>query len=218
MSMREAVVWPVVKLSDLGERKGWDWLTYNPGVFALFHIMGMQSAPKVARALRETFPSARSFADVGAGTGVYAARLKRSGLEVVACERSRVGRRFAAWQGVAAEDFDLTRQPPAQINRTVDLAYSFEVAEHLPPELGTRLVEFMLQLSPLVVFSAAQPGQGGHGHINLQPLSYWAAEFERAGAVLDPERTEQFRDVLRAQDDFWWIPANSQVFVGRGAA
>ena len=33
----------------------------------------------------------------------------------------------------------------------------------------------------IVAFSAAQPGQGGEGHINERNLSTWAAEFARRG-------------------------------------
>jgi hypothetical protein len=212
MALLSTLQQPILKLSELGERRGWDWLTYNPGIFAIFHIMALRDGPKVVGALQATFPEARSYADIGAGSGAYAAQLRRSGLDVIACEHSPVGRRFAQMQRVESADFDLTREPPATFDRTVDVAYSFEVGEHLPPELGSRMVRFLLELAPTVVFSSAQPGQDGQGHINLQPLSYWQREFEEAGATLDVERTARFAESLRARKAMWWLPANAQVF------
>jgi SAM-dependent methyltransferase len=215
MALLSTLQQPILKLSELGERRGWDWLTYNPGIFAIFHIMALRDGPKVTGAMQATFPEARSFADVGAGSGAYAALLRKAGMEVIACEHSPVGRRFASLQHVDSIPFDLTQEPPAHFDGTVDVAYSFEVGEHLPPALGTRMVRFLLELAPAVVFSSAQPGQDGQGHINLQPLSYWQREFEEAGATLDVERTEQFTASLREREASWWLPANAQVFTRR---
>ena len=57
------------------------------------------------------------------------------------------------------------------------LAESITLAEHLPAEVGPRLVERLCSLSDVVLFSAAQPGQGGEDHINERDPSYWAALF-----------------------------------------
>jgi SAM-dependent methyltransferase len=202
----------ILRSSRFGQRRGWEWLTYHPGVIAFFHWSAVNQSPGVVSSLLETFPDAGSFADVGAGTGVYAARLQRRGRSVVACERSRLGRLMARVQGVRSVSFDLNEPQPAQLDAKVDVAYCFEVAEHLPPELGRRLVEFMLELAPTVVFSAAQPKQGGQGHINEQPLSYWAAEFERAGGEFDAATTTSLLERLDRSGTVIWIAANSQVF------
>lgn len=62
-----------------------------------------------------------------------------------------------------------------------DVAVSLEVAEHLPPERAEGFVADLCALAPLVVFSAAIPGQGGTGHLNEQPPGYWAELFDRHG-------------------------------------
>ncbi|HWF55328.1 MAG TPA: methyltransferase domain-containing protein [Solirubrobacteraceae bacterium] len=208
--VKEAILRAVIKLSWVGQRHGWNWLTYHPGVFAFFHWAALRQAPTVVPALLDTFPDS-SFADVGAGTGVYAAALQRAGRPVLACEHSRMGRVAARAQGVRCVSFDLTTPNPAPLSRRADVAFSFEVAEHLPEALGPRLVSFMLDLAPTVVFSAAQPGQGGHGHINEQPLEYWTAAFERAGARLDDGATATLRRRFDGTG-FGWLPSNSQVF------
>jgi hypothetical protein len=53
-----------------------------------------------------------------------------------------------------------------------------EVAEHLLPASSEFLIYWLTKLSPVVIFSAAVPEQGGHGHINCQPLDYWQRLFE----------------------------------------
>jgi SAM-dependent methyltransferase len=119
--------------------------------------------------------------DVGAGSGTYSATAQRLGKQVVACEHSRLGRLVAKLQNVRVYPFDLGKELPAQLNESFDLAFCLEVAEHLSPDLGDRLVDFLALRAPVVVFTAAPPGQGGIGHVNEQQKAYWIARFERRG-------------------------------------
>ena len=77
---------------------------------------------------------------------------------------------------------DLTRPlPDAVLYERHDLALSLEVAEHLPEARAASFVGELCELAPVVVFSAAVPGQGGTGHVNEQWAEYWARLFERNG-------------------------------------
>lgn len=171
----------------LGERLGLQWLTYNPLVIRYYHQLALADAPAVATALDEVFPATRSWVDVGAGSGAFSAEAARRGKTVSACEHSRVGRLYARRQGVDSRPFDLTREPPAVLDGPFDLAFCFEVAEHVPPALGDRLVTYLVELAPRIVFTAAHPGQGGYGHVNEQPREYWIRRFESAGTAYRPE-------------------------------
>ena len=62
-----------------------------------------------------------------------------------------------------------------------DLVICLEVAEHLPKERAEGFVEDLTKLGDLVLFSAAMPYQGGNGHLNEQPVSYWIELFARRG-------------------------------------
>lgn len=62
-----------------------------------------------------------------------------------------------------------------------DLAVCVEVAEHLKPERGPSLIDDLALLSDTIFFGAATPGQGGTGHINERPHSYWSAMLEKHG-------------------------------------
>jgi hypothetical protein len=167
------------RLSRLGERRGWDWLIYNPLTMWSYHRMGRRDAPGVMAAVGQVFPERGRYVDVGAGSGAFAAAAARRGIRVHALERSRAGRAIASAQRVDAVPFDLASTQPA--GHEAELAYCFEVAEHLTPALGDRLVTFLAGVAPVVVFTAAPPGQGGCGHINEQPQAYWEDRFRAAG-------------------------------------
>lgn len=194
---------PVTRVQEVatavGERYDIAWLTYNPLVFRYYHRMALNLAPGVMRAIANTFPAVGSLVDVGAGSGAYAAEARRHGWRIVACEHARAGRAMARRQGVEARPFDLALDPPSDVKADFDLAYSFEVAEHLPPQLGDALVRYLSGLAPMVVFTAAPPGQGGIGHINEQPQEYWISRFEREGMRHDRDATDSLRREFTTQ-------------------
>jgi hypothetical protein len=198
------------RASRLGQRRGWDWLVYNPLTMWSYHRLARADAGPVMAAMREVYPAARELPDVGAGSGAYAAAAARGGAGVVALERSRAGRAMATLQRVRSTPFDLRDGAPP--SRRADLAYCFEVAEHLPAELGDRLVAF-LAAAPLVVFTAAQPGQGGYGHVNEQPPSYWTERFRAAGMDESPDEAAALRRAFRANGvRAPWFEQNVLVF------
>ena len=194
----------------LGERLGIGWLTYNPLVFLYYHEHASANAPMVARTFEEVFPEAGRFVDAGAGSGAYAAELRRRGHVVVAYEYTRLGRLIARLQGVHSRPFDLA-QPVVFEPAECDLAYSIEVAEHLPPELGDRLVAFLAASAPTVVFTAAPPGQGGSGHINEQERPYWIERFHNHGMVERQDLRDRVVAGFRAARSSW-LATNVMVF------
>jgi SAM-dependent methyltransferase len=207
-----------LRVSAFGERIGSEWLTYNPVLMWEYHKYALTDAPRVMAAVEDLFPDARCYVDVGAGTGKFAAEVARRGHEVVACERSRLGRIAAAAQGVQAVPFDLEHEPPARVRAPFDLAYCFEVAEHVPERLADRLVAFLTELAPVLVLTAAQPGQGGAGHVNEQPLEYWIQRFERSGHTFDEDMSAEMVRRFEARGVVaQWFIRNLLVFTVREA-
>src|SRR6185437_3265527 len=95
------------------------------------------------------------------------------------------------------------------VGRRFDLACSLEVAEHLPRERASDFVGLLTRSAPIVLFSAAIPGQGGNHHINEQWQSYWSELFR--------SRSFQAFDCIRpivygnpAVD--WWYRQNTIVY------
>ena len=57
-----------------------------------------------------------------------------------------------------------------------------EVAEHLPyADAATLLETLSAHAGGLIVFSAAEVGQPGHGHINCLPIEQWLRFWQEAG-------------------------------------
>jgi hypothetical protein len=200
------------RISRLGERLGSDWLIYNPIIFQAFHEMALSSAPGVIKTFEEVFPRAKHYVDVGAGSCAFAAEAVRRGHECVACEHSATARRLGRKQGVDVRPFDLTHRPPADLDGPYDLAYCFEVAEHLPASMGSDLVAYLASLAPVVVFTAAPPGQAGHGHINLQPKQYWIDQFERHALRHCPQLSRVIAESFQRHDVVSWLVENVMVF------
>jgi SAM-dependent methyltransferase len=195
----------------LGRRFGVDWLIYNPIEFLRLFIYAHTTRNAVADSLVRTFPEAQSFADIGAGTGTYAAALRRRGKTVVACEWSVFGRLASRGHGLRSLPLDLTRSPPTAEIRAIDVAYCLEVAEHVSPEMGDRLVKYLATF-PLVLFSAAHPGQNGLGHVNEQPAAYWIERFGGFGMRVDQDRSDRIVREFRAMGAPPWLVDNAIVF------
>lgn len=85
--------------------------------------------------------------------------------------------------------FDLGSGRPYIDKNKYDIACSFECAEHISKNYADMFVETLVNLSDIIVFSAAIPGQGGDYHVNEQKQSYWVSKFENLGYIaIDPIR------------------------------
>jgi SAM-dependent methyltransferase len=199
-------------VSRLGERLKVDALTYNDGVFGIFHRAALRDAGPVAEVLLETFPGTRSLADVGCGTGTFAAEFARRGVRVTACEYSPRARRWAERQGIVCVPFDVSKSTQPPPGCPVDVAMSLEVAEHIPVALADAFVQVMCGASRQVFFTAAHPGQGGQGHVNEQPQAYWISKFVARGFAHDQAASALASQRLTALGAADYLAANIMIF------
>lgn len=97
----------------------------------------------------------------------------------------------ASHRGVHLLNFDITRTaPPPVLDRKFDLVLSIEVAEHIQRSSHEALFDFLAaRAGRWVVFSAARPGQGGHGHVAERPELEWRDEFVSRGFSFDARMT-----------------------------
>jgi SAM-dependent methyltransferase len=154
-----------------------------------------------------------SAVDVGCGVGAWLSVLIELGVEDVLgidgdyVEPSELlipERCFAAHD--LALDFD--------VGRTFDLALSLEVAEHLRPERARSFVRTLAGLAPVVLFSAAIPGQGGIAHVNERWPEFWAGLFGERGYV----PVDAVRHRIWTNDDIEpWYAQNALLFVASSA-
>jgi SAM-dependent methyltransferase len=156
---------------------------------------------------------AKSVIDIGCGVGTWAAKFLECGVdEVLGVDGAYVNRELLKIPPDCFAARDLTK--PLRIERRFDLAVCLEVAEHLPPGRAESLVDDLVRLAPVVLFSAAIPGQGGTDHINERFLSYWSDLFSaRDHVLLDVIRPA----IWNEERCDWPYRQNAVLFAQKGA-
>jgi SAM-dependent methyltransferase len=165
-----------------------------------------------------------SVVDVGCGTGTWVKTFVEHGVsDCLGVDGDYVPRGLLAIPQERFSPKDLTQ--PMDLGRRFDAVCCLEVAEHLPPDIAESFVTELVTLAPLILFSAAVPGQGGTDHINEQWQSYWADKFASHGYVtVDCIRPHIFNN---ASVEVWYrqntlvfctperCPASSRIITGR---
>src|SRR5690349_6826641 len=139
---------------------------YDRVFFDAIHERSLRSARVVVPHLINLFHPA-SVLDVGCGQGAWLSAFKDLGVpRLLGVDGEHVDQSQLMIPPTCFRSVDLTR--PFELPRDFDLALCLEVGEHLPGESAARVVRELTKSAPMVVFSAAIPGQGGTGHINEQ--------------------------------------------------
>lgn len=120
----------------------------------------------------------QSVIDLGCGLGAWLSVFREQGVEDIwGVDGDWVQPQLLQIPPERFQAFDLSR--PFRRERQFDLVMSLEVAEHLPATSAPVLVDSLVNLGPVILFSAAIPCQGGVNHINEQWPEYWAELFHR---------------------------------------
>lgn len=143
--------------------------------------------------------------DVGAGTGVYVDELRQRGV---------------ASQGIDICDLQprpdhVWTQDLFECEVTAPIVMCIEVAEHIPAERAPELIEkiwSMTEPGGWVIWSAAQPGQGGVGHVNCQHPIYWTGLAQSRGFVRDYAQEDNLDQWITAGYHMGWFARNRQIW------
>jgi hypothetical protein len=183
---------------------------YDHAYYKYINAGSIRSAEALLPIVARHF-TVRSVADFGAGQGAWLSVWQHLGVaDVTALDGSYVDQSALLVPRGAFLSTDLSHE--VRLGRTFDLVQSLEVAEHLPAFAAERFVDNLVAHSPLVLFSAAAPGQGGECHVNEKPYSYWRSLFSDRGYLMLDLIRPFLKDNSGVQP---WYRYNTFVFVRR---
>ncbi|PXX88886.1 hypothetical protein DIT71_17005 [Marinobacter vulgaris] len=176
-------------------------MTYSTEFFKDRREQTMASAKPIVALLWEAIKP-ETVLDVGCATGIWLAQAQNHGAaKIKGIDGPWVPREELEIDEAFFVEHDLSQNNPADVG-FYDLAFCIEVAEHLAPEAAERFIEFLTSHADAVLFSAAIPGQGGTGHVNEQPQSYWHKKFS--------DRQFECFDIVRPE--FWDDPKINVIY------
>jgi SAM-dependent methyltransferase len=190
-----------------------DRTPYDDNFFSAIEEVVLDSARVVVPILLELI-SPTSVLDVGCGRGAWLRAFEERGVKVLrGLDGTYVDSARLLVDPQCFTPMDLSSQSCTIAGR-YDVALCLEVAEHLPAKFGDRLIEALTEAAPVVVFSAAVPGQGGIHHVNEQWPNHWTQRFAKRGfRMLDPLRPRVRNDARVA----WFYRQNMLLYASDDA-
>ena len=172
----------------------------------------MQPALSLAEVLTVIFDPA-SVMDVGCATGLYLKGFLDRGINAIGIDISSQARQMAVIPTECIYPRDVT-EPLGGDWGEWDLLLCLETLEHIEERYADIVLDNLCALSDTIVFSAAIPGQGGEGHINCQPKSYWIERFRARGYEPDQSLTDRVLRAVRQRPPWMgWLVQNLVIFV-----
>jgi 2-polyprenyl-3-methyl-5-hydroxy-6-metoxy-1,4-benzoquinol methylase len=143
--------------------------------------------------------------DVGCGPGTYVRALREIGVDAIGIDTDK---------RVAGQQY-LLQQSVLDTKLQAELVLCLEVAEHIDEDKADDLIKSIVgtvEPGGLLIWSAAQPGQGGTGHINCQPKSYWDSRFKEAGLERDENMEARLLDYIKSGYHMGWFLQNAMLY------
>ena len=183
-------------------------MSYDAKFYKSIDDGSISSAERIIPVLLKLFRP-KSVIDVGCGMGSWLNVAKKNGIKkVVGIDGDYIDKSLLH---INENEFivkDLRKE--IVINESFDLALCLEVGEHIPKKDAHILVKSLSNLSSIILFSAALPGQGGNNHINEQWPEFWESLFLKFNFLkIDIIRKEIYKD----DKIEWWYRQNVVLFV-----
>lgn len=150
-------------------------MSFDADMYASIRAGAQSSARAVVPLIVDLFHPTRVL-DVGCGEGWWAQAFAEHGVDAYGIDREEPPGRADEVMFVTADLTGSAWDVPSP-----DLVLCLEVAEHLPHPDGFNLIGKLCAMRAPIVFSAAVPGQPGHGHVNCRWPSYWSQLFHEHG-------------------------------------
>lgn len=183
---------------------------YDTSYYKQINLEEAEQATRLAKILMWVY-APKSVLDIGSATGLYLKPFADAGLVIsgVDYSASAIAKEVLQVPRKSIRIVDITKQ---SIATSADLALCIEVLEHIPATGTKAAITHIAETSNTIFFSAAQPGQGGVGHINTQPKEYWEAFFTGEGFRRDLIDEEYIKTLISAGYHMGWLVNNMMIF------
>lgn len=185
---------------------------YSPRYYqTMVEPYARRSVGPIAESIVETFHP-ESAIDIGCGSGALLVALRRLGVRrSLGLDCSEAALDIARARGLDTRRFDICTDQ-LLYSACYDIAISMETAEHLPERAVDGYIALLCSLAPVVIFTAAPPGQNGIGHLNEQPPEYWIDRFRLFEMYPDEELTARWQADWTASNVAGFYIRNLMVF------
>jgi glycosyltransferase involved in cell wall biosynthesis len=143
--------------------------------------------------------------DIGCGPGIYVDAMRDHGINAIGIDTDE---RVAGKPHLCQETLFKTKD-------TGEVVLCLEVAEHISENMAEEIaacVASSVEPGGTLIWSAAQPEQGGTGHINCQPKSYWLNLLTNCGLKHDETMEAQLLSYIKEGYHMGWFANNMMIF------
>ena len=133
---------------------------------------------------------AKSFLDIGCGTGGMVEYATLQGLDAVGIDGDHTLKRFDDSKFIL-HDFT---NGPCPLSKQYDFGWSCEFVEHVYEKYIPNYIQ-SFQNCKVVMITYAPPGWVGHHHVNCQEEYYWIDKFKGYGLEYRKDWTEELRKI-----------------------
>lgn len=167
---------------------------YGRNFHATRHQKTQHSANTILEIILPSLPNVKSVIDIGCGVGTWLMSASEKGATSIAgYDGPWVDRKLLQIPEHCFHQTNLAES--LEITVSADLAICLEVLEHIPEAAANERMDLLLSKCRFLLFGAAVPLQGGAGHINEKPQSYWVNYITSQGFIAyDPIRTKIWND------------------------
>jgi len=183
---------------------------YDTAYFKKINAEEGEQAERLANVLAWKY-NPKSVLDIGCASGLYLKPFTDLGIKIHGVDYSEAAVDDSVLQVPRSviEVADITKQ---SVKSRADLTMSVEVLEHIPAAGAETAIKHIAQTSKLIFFTAAQPGQGGVGHVNCQPKQYWQELFAKQGFKRDIQDENYIRTIMASGYHMGWLINNLMIF------
>lgn len=152
-----------------------------------------------------------SVVDIGCGLGTWLSVIRNNGInDILGIDGDYIDRNLLLIPSNKFMPTDLREK--INLSRKFDLCMSLEVAEHLDKEYADLFVKNLVDLSDVILFSAAIPEQTGTCHYNEQWPEYWINIFSKYNYLpVDCLRQR----IWNNPNVTWWYKQNIFIFINK---